>query len=77
MNIHYDVTGLMTAVWKVTLRPTCLSCLSWPARRLYASDPDDNSRSPHCKSKNISKGRRAVTSNELERADYEIYDDFN
>ena len=23
----------MTAVWKVTLRSTCLGCLSWPARR--------------------------------------------
>ena len=23
MNIHYDVTGLLSAVWKVTLRSTC------------------------------------------------------
>ena len=29
MNIHYDVTGLVSAVWKVTLRSTCLGCLSW------------------------------------------------
>ena len=33
MNIHYDVTGLLTAVWKVTLRSTCLGCLSWLRRR--------------------------------------------
>ena len=32
MNIHYDVTGLLFAVWKVTLRSTCLGCLSWPGR---------------------------------------------
>ena len=30
MNILYDVTGLLSAVWKVTLRSTCLDCLSWP-----------------------------------------------
>ena len=28
MNIHYDVTGLLSAVWKVTLKSTCLGCLS-------------------------------------------------
>ena len=28
-NIHYDVTGLLSAVWKVTLRSDCLGCLSW------------------------------------------------
>ena len=33
MNIHYDVTDLLSAVWKVTLRSTCLGCLSWPGRR--------------------------------------------
>ena len=33
MNIHYDVTGLLSAVWKVTLRSTSLGCLSWPGRR--------------------------------------------
>ena len=33
MHIHYDIAGLMTAVWKVTLRSTCLGCLSWPPRR--------------------------------------------
>ena len=33
MNIQYDVTGLITSVWKVTLRSTCLGCLSWPTRR--------------------------------------------
>ena len=32
-NIHYDVTGLLSAVWTVTLRSTCLGCLSWPGRR--------------------------------------------
>ena len=32
MKIHYDVTGLLSAVWKVTLRSTCLSYLSWPGR---------------------------------------------
>ena len=32
MNIHYDVSGLLSAVWKVTLRSTCLGCLSWPGR---------------------------------------------
>ena len=30
MNIHYDYTDLLSAVWKVTLR---LTCLSWPGRR--------------------------------------------
>ena len=33
MNIPYDVTCLLSAVWKVTLRSTCLGCLSWPGRR--------------------------------------------
>ena len=33
MNIPYDVTGLLTAKWKVTLRSSCLGCLSWPGRR--------------------------------------------
>ena len=33
MNIHYDVTGLLTAVWKGTLRSSQLGCLSWPVRR--------------------------------------------
>ena len=33
MNIHYDVTSLLSAVWKVTIRSTCLGCLSWPERR--------------------------------------------
>ena len=33
MNIHYDVTGLLSAVWKVPLRSTCLGCLSWPWRK--------------------------------------------
>ena len=33
MNIHHDVTGLLSAVWKVTLRSACLGRLSWPARR--------------------------------------------
>ena len=33
MNIHYDVTSLRTAVWKVTLMSTCLGCLSWQGRR--------------------------------------------
>ena len=33
MNILYEVTGLLSAVWKVTLRSTCLGCLSWPGRR--------------------------------------------
>ena len=33
MNIHYDVTGLLSAVWKVTLRSTCLGRLSWPGSR--------------------------------------------
>ena len=32
MNIHYDVIVILFAVWKVTLRPTCLGCLSWPGR---------------------------------------------
>ena len=32
INIYYDVTGLLSAVWKVTLRSTCLGCLSWPGR---------------------------------------------
>ena len=35
-NIHYDVTNLLSAVWKVTLRSTCLGCLSWPGRILIA-----------------------------------------
>ena len=34
MNIRYDVTGLLSAVWKVTLRSTCLGCRSWPGRRV-------------------------------------------
>ena len=33
MDIHYDVIGLLSAVWKVTLRSTCLGYLSWPGRR--------------------------------------------
>ena len=33
MNIHYAVTGLLSAVCKVTLRSACLGCLSWPERR--------------------------------------------
>ena len=33
INTYYDVTGLLSAVWKVTLRSTCLGCLSWPGRR--------------------------------------------
>ena len=35
MNIHHDVTGLQTAVWKVTFRSSWsyrLGCLSWPWR---------------------------------------------
>ena len=33
MNIHYDVTGLLSAVWKITLRSTCLGFLSCPRKR--------------------------------------------
>ena len=33
MNMYYDVTGLLSALWKVTLRSTCPGFLSWPARR--------------------------------------------
>ena len=33
MNIHYDVTGLLSEVCKVTLSSTCVACLSWPGRR--------------------------------------------
>ena len=33
INLHYDVTGLLTAVRKATRRSTCLGCLSWPGRR--------------------------------------------
>ena len=33
MHIHYDVTGLLSALWKFTLRSTCPGCLSWPGRR--------------------------------------------
>ena len=29
----YDITGLLTSVWKVTLRSFGLGCLSWPGRR--------------------------------------------
>ena len=41
MNIHYDVTGLLSAVWKVTFRSTCLCCLSWPDNFI---DEDDTSQ---------------------------------
>ena len=34
INIHHDVTDLLSAVWKVTLRSTCLCCLSWPGIRI-------------------------------------------
>ena len=39
MNIHYGFTGLLSAVWKVTLKSTCLGCLSWPGKRgvVYSS----------------------------------------
>ena len=33
MNIHHDVIGLLTAVWKVTFRSSRLGCPSWPGRR--------------------------------------------
>ena len=31
--MHYDVTDLLSAVWKVTFRSPCPGCLSWPGRR--------------------------------------------
>ena len=34
MSMHYDVTGLLSAVWNVTLRSTCLGFLSWPVVRI-------------------------------------------
>ena len=32
MNIHYDVTGLLTGM-EVTLRSDCLACRSWAGKR--------------------------------------------
>ena len=34
MDIRSDVTGLLSAVWKVTLKSICLGCRSWPGRRV-------------------------------------------